>query len=347
MSAKVNEAIEWYTEKRLLYKSLAIKVESLLREILDSKSINYYSVTSRAKEIDSYKRKALQESYKEPRSEIMDMAGIRVITYTQSDAVKVSNLVKELFDVIPAHSTDKSLELGTDRVGYRSIHFIATLGKSRERLPENQIFSGMWFEIQVRTILQHAWAEFEHDRNYKFAGVLPSDIKRRVSVLAGSLELIDTEFDRISKEIDGYAASVDSKTQSGDLNVLLDSTSLVTYLNRRFSSLVGKGVEPSLRGGDNLIMAELHAMGIKTLQDLDKIIPGSYVEIKSRFLDKNASDTYVGILRDFMIIYDAEGYFAEAWNHHWDRMTRKDADALRSFGVDVDKCANVYEFDVD
>ena len=49
-------------------------------------------------------------------------------------------------------------------------------------LPEMKLFSGIPFEIQVRTILQHAWAEFAHDRNYKFRGVLPDVIARRYGV---------------------------------------------------------------------------------------------------------------------------------------------------------------------
>lgn len=185
-SPKTREAIEWYSQMRPIYQALASKIESILRDVVDAASINYYTISSRAKTIDSYERKASQDGYKDPRIEIMDNAGVRVITYTQSDAMRVANLVRDVFDILPQHSLDKAEELGVDRVGYRSIHFVATLGKERQRLPENKVFADMRFEIQVRTILQHAWAEFEHDRNYKFAGVLPAQVKRRVSVLAGA-----------------------------------------------------------------------------------------------------------------------------------------------------------------
>lgn len=124
-----------------------------MREILDARSINYHSVSSRTKTTDSYERKASEDKYAEPEKEIMDMTGVRAITYTQTEAKSVANLVKDLFNIMPEHSMDKTEELGTDRVGYRSIHFVGTLGESRQKLPEDQIFVDLCFEIQVRTIL--------------------------------------------------------------------------------------------------------------------------------------------------------------------------------------------------
>src|SRR6266571_8912376 len=103
----------------------------------------------------------------------------------------------------------------------------------------------MRFEIQVRTILQYAWAEFEHDRNYKFAGVPPREIKRRISILSGNLELIDREFDNIAHEIESYAATVEKRIESGDIVVPIDSTSLMIYLKRRFASHIKRGLEPT------------------------------------------------------------------------------------------------------
>jgi len=93
----------------------------------------------------------------------MDMAGIRVITYLDSDARKAAEIIKQLFEIVPGQSVDKAQELGTDRGGYRSIYVVGRLGQDRLALPENKKFENFCFEIQIRTILQHAWAEFEHD----------------------------------------------------------------------------------------------------------------------------------------------------------------------------------------
>jgi hypothetical protein len=53
--------------------------------------------------------------------------------------------------------------------------------------------------VQIRTVLQHAWAEFEHDIRYK--GTIPDehvpDFDRRFTLAAGLLELADREFSTI------------------------------------------------------------------------------------------------------------------------------------------------------
>src|SRR5690606_2630134 len=108
-------------------------------------------------------------------------------------------IIKPLFVIDPDHSIDKTKELGTDKVGYRSIHYVAKLTNERLILPEYQKFRDLSFEIQIRTIIEHAWADISHERNYKFNGVLPpeNDIERRFSLAAVTLELVDREFDSL------------------------------------------------------------------------------------------------------------------------------------------------------
>jgi len=338
-SEKIRQALRQYSRKRPLYEALALRVSGILKDLMDGRAVNYHSVSSRAKAVDSYEKKASQEKYNDPENEIMDMAGIRVITYTQSEAEIVASLVKELFDIMSEYSVDKTEELGTDRVGYRSIHFVGTLGKARLKLPENQVFEGMRFEIQVRTILQHAWAEFEHDRNYKFAGVLPAKLKRRVSLLSGSLESIDSEFDSITHEMEDYTAAIKIKTESGDLEVPIDSTSLMAYLTRKFASLIQAGkLDPTLNNGDKDLVQALHDMGIRTLKELDSGIPSNF----DTFEGKAAVDNFAGLLRNVMIILDADRYFEKAWNKHWNLMGNESVELLEEFGIDMSSLAEKY-----
>jgi len=301
---KLREAVEWYINTRPLYEMLAKKVELILREILDANKINYYSISSRAKAVERYKEKASKEKYSNPRDEIMDMAGIRVITYTDSDAKNVFKLIQDSLEIFPEHTIDKTDELGTDRVGYRSIHCIGALGKERLTLPENRMFKGMCFEVQVRTILQHAWAEFEHERNYKFSGVLPKDLRRRLSIVAGNLELIDKEFDEISKAIDTYVVEVGEKTKIGDLSIPINSKSLGAYATKRFEPLLQLGVKPRLDLLDKDLIEDLSTQKLHTLQDLENIIPKGFIEKSSRSI--HGDSTLRGVIFDLMIINNAD-----------------------------------------
>ena len=351
INPKVNEAVEWYSKNRIIYEALAKKVESVIREILKLEGIDFYNVSGRAKTIESYEKKASREKYKNPRSEIFDMAGVRIITYTNSDAKHVRKILEEAFKFHPEHTIDKGKELGIDRMGYQSVHCVGTFKDDRLKLPENRIFKGIYFEIQIRTILQHAWAEFEHDRNYKFSGVLPQDIRRRLSTIAGSLELADREFDNILKDIDKYVADIDKRSELGDLMVPINSTSLKTFLKRRLKHLIEDGLLRPTIGADEEIIQELTAMGINTLKDLDEIIPDDYEERARKLFKAMQSEDFVeiflmGPIRDIMMIHDVDKYFKKAWKSHWQGIHRNTLDFLKSYGVDLKEYVRVYNLEV-
>jgi ppGpp synthetase/RelA/SpoT-type nucleotidyltranferase len=339
---KIEEAVEWYRADSPLYEELALLVESVVKEMLKQKKVNYHNITHRAKTVERYKEKASKEKYKDPRSEIMDMAGVRVITYIDSDAKKVEEIVRSLFKIIPEHSKDKTEELGTDRVGYRSIHCVCTLGEDRLALPENKKFTDRCFEVQIRTILQHAWAEFEHDRNYKFKGVLPDKLKRRLAVVAGNLELLDWTFESIAGSIDEYTIEVHKKTAKGDLSTRITSASLKVYLGKKFEGLVDKGLFPDLVD-DARIIGELSTVGIVTLEQLDKAIPGDFVEVS---VEQNCIETYLGTLRDVMVIFDADTYFEQAWQKSWNVLSPESVNLLKHYGIEIDNYIKKYDLEI-
>ena len=337
---KIEEAVGWYDANYSLYRRLAARVKNITEEILKQKKINYHSITFRAKSVERYREKASKEKYKDPRSEITDMAGIRVITYLDSEAKEVERIIRSTFDIIPELSKDKTQELGIDRVGYRSIHCVGNLGKERLALPENQKFSGLVFEVQIRTLLQHAWAEFEHDRNYKFKGVLPDDIKRRFALVAGNLELIDQAFESISVSIDDYTHEVKKKTAEGDLSTEITSASLKVYLDKKLGKLVTRSSEQFIH---TRTIEELSTMGIKTLEELDKAIPKDFVERNVQFC---SFESYGAFLINVMIIRDAKTYFEKAWRDGWNVLSPQEVDLLKHYGVPIDDYVRELGFDV-
>jgi ppGpp synthetase/RelA/SpoT-type nucleotidyltranferase len=225
----IEEHKKWYESQRPTYDLLSNTVKNTLESLIKNAGIEYLNITFRAKEIDSFVEKINRKTYTNPTEEITDLAGIRVITFIESDAIKVNKLIKKSFKVDESKSLDKSDELGIDKFGYRSFHFICGLGEERCKLPEFEIFKDLICEIQVRTVLQHAWAEIEHDRNYKFAGDLPKQIKRRLHLLAGLLEIADGEFNKLSGEIDNYSENISEKFKSGNLDVEINSITLERY----------------------------------------------------------------------------------------------------------------------
>ncbi len=311
-------AIKWYEENRPLYDSLAQKVEDIIKENLEQKSIQYHSVTSRPKSLESFNNKAKSEKYIDPIKEIKDMAGIRVITYLESDVTKVADIIEDLFDIDRDNSLDQSQLLGSDKLGYRSVHYVAKFNRRRCNLPEYKPYKNLPFEIQLRSILQHAWAEVEHDRNYKFSGKLPTKLERRFYLISGMLECADREFVSIAQEIDQYKNTVVEELNKGDLiNIEINTTSLREYLAKRFNKLIKKGILVSTFGTADVgttVVEELLLFGISNIRQLDIIIPK---DLEDNIIMVEGKTTFAGVMRDILVINDLNKYFESCWHNTW------------------------------
>ena len=341
--SNISQAVSQYETSRDVYKALAEKAAGTIHEMLVIEGVNFQDIHSRAKTVASFREKLERKSYRSPLKEVTDLAGIRVICYVESDVQRVCKIIEAAFTVDPSNSSDKARGLGTDRVGYRSVHFVARFTDERLALPEYRRFHDLLFEIQVRTILQHAWAEIEHDRNYKFGGVLPDDIRRRFSLLAGVLEMADREFETISADIDRYAAAVADQTEAGDLNISLTTSALREYLSKVFHSQVQAGFTMDFGAQSDEVIKELQAFGVHTLEDLDSLIPEDIRDDHSEYILQN---NLLGLLRDIMIVSDAERYFSEAWQQHWHGIDGVSYRFLRERGVPVGQLVERYDLDI-
>jgi len=303
----------WYAQKKPVYKLLSEKIKETITGAMDVEKINYLSIQAREKSIENFEDKLKKEINFKPE-EMQDLAGIRIICNINSDVDKTIKLIKELFEIDEERSTDKSKLLGDDKLGYKSVHFVAKLPKNRAQLKENENFKDLYFEIQIRTILQHAWAEMSHQKNYKFSGVLPAEIRRRFNLLAGHLEVADNEFNSISKSIEDYSEEVSRKTKSGNLDIPLDSVSLRGYLNEKFKDYLGVYLLPRFGSKDEdseNVITDLKIMGVETLEDINNLIPSwikDYIEVQGN----DCTTNYTDLIRDVLISRFKEDYLKES-----------------------------------
>lgn len=288
-------------------------IEPLVRTILLDAGIPVLAVTGRTKSRKSVEQKCKIKNYVNPERELTDLTGIRAIVYVESDVARAVALIRSAFRLDEKNSVDKDKLLSVKEAGYRSVHLICDIGPAREGLKEYAGFTSLKFEIQVRTVLQHAWAELEHDKNYKFQEGLPEGMQRQLYLHAGLLELADRGLDRLAQEIDRYAESLREKAEKGDLSSTIDAVSVVNFVERwaathkvRLEELVHTGSLPDL-------LQELAALGIKTLSDLNAIIPPLYAE-KLRGSQQEQEGTNVfGVVRDWLLIKDAPALGTPKW----------------------------------
>ncbi|MGH8965792.1 MAG: DUF429 domain-containing protein, partial [Actinomycetes bacterium] len=231
--AAPSTAVAEYASRRPDLVAATEQYLKLVTGLLDDAGINYLSITARTKSIDSFAAKANRPAadgtpmYSDPLVEITDQVGLRVITYLREDVDAVANLLAEEMRLLD----DQDMGLQTARQGrwgYASRHLL--FGVEGEQYPAS---------IQVRTVLQHAWAEFEHDVRYK--GSIPaehvSELDRRFTLAAGLLELADREFTEIRERLrltmtEGEAED-DSPGFSRDSRIA--TPVLATYLGNRFA----------------------------------------------------------------------------------------------------------------
>lgn len=270
------ELIEYYKDNRENYRKMGKRMEKFLKNIFEKDKIPYHSISSRAKTRDSFIKKLKRKGYHSVDL-FTDLCGLRVITFLESETKIVEQFLRQNFIIDEFNSEDKGDNLGEDKVGYKSIHLVASLPETLLELPEFERFKDLKFEVQVRTILQHAWAEVEHDKNYKFSGQLPPDIKRRFKLLAGFLEIADREFESISKEIIEYEKKIANYIESDNLkDIEINSTSLRKYLNNLLKINVKLPItQKSIKS--------LHENGVLTLDDFQGI---ENMQIIKLYIDK-------------------------------------------------------------
>jgi len=322
---------DWFLKNQNYYKKLAEKVENIISEILLEKEIEFHQVTYRCKTIDSFSKKIEKQKYNSSE-DITDIAGIRIICYVEDTIPQICEIIENNFEIDKDNSLDKGQQLGLDKVGYKSVHYVAKLPASRINLTEYKKFKDLKFEIQIRTILQHSWAEIEHDRNYKFGGELPPKIQRRFKLLAGLLELADNEFNNISQEIDKYSEEVKQKTDSGDLEIPINSTSLQQFMTQYIESISNLFEIKDITKSSQIIL-ELKNYGIETLKQLNDIIPA---DLKEKYKKINIQQTPLGTLRDIMIINDYKKYFENCYQNDWN-LSKNPTDSLIfiEYGLDI------------
>lgn len=184
-----------FTRKQDLYRSLADRTANLLKILVNDSNINIHIIEQRAKTYESLRDKLNRPNKKyNDLSEIPDLSGVRIITYYQDDCEKICDIILNEFEVIEIEDSHRPDSLESDRFGYISIHRIVKTHPDRKNLVEWKDVSDAKCEIQVRTVIQHAWAAVSHQVQYKLENQAPSALQRKLNRISGLFELADEQF---------------------------------------------------------------------------------------------------------------------------------------------------------
>ena len=203
----LREKFEKYSEiSHNVVNDLKEQIEKILTP-LNSSPV----VSCRNKNFSSYYSKyirMLKSGVKNP--EIMDLMGIRIICPFIEDVSDAENLINKNFKVI---ESEKKGHFSYKEFGYESTHIIILIP---QEITDKHGYPGTnTLEIQVRTILQNAWAEVEHELVYKAAfSVFDEPMKRKLASINASLSLADIVFQEIRSHQRNYTRELDKRRES-------------------------------------------------------------------------------------------------------------------------------------
>lgn len=222
-----------YKAKHGDFVAFTEELKRLLKGLIDAEEFGVHLVEGRAKDPKSLEEKLCRpgKATRQNLNEISDLSGLRIIAYYTDDIEYLTEIIRREFDIVEEESSDKGDELKPDQFGYRSRHFVVRLKQDRTNLPEWRRFAGFKAEIQVRTVLQHAWAAVSHALSYKKETDVPTELRRKLNRLAGLFELADEQFVELRIEQEQINSASEESIDDDDYDVEITPDTLASYVD--------------------------------------------------------------------------------------------------------------------
>lgn len=263
--------IRQYYDLQPGYANLCEEVLYILKSKIKEGGIEIGSFSSRVKNLPSLCEKIERKVYKDPFNEVVDFAGVRVVYLYLSDLEKIEKAIETEFDVV--EKQDKATSQDTDRFGYGALHYVVKIKKQHSGARYDSL-KDLRCEIQVRTILQDAWAIVAHHLSYKNEKDIPKALQRKLNALSGLFETADDQFNQIRDLRSEYQSQITEQISSNlalslDQEINLDN--LAAYVNWRLSKREAVDVRYFAD-----LLTELQGAGYRYLAEIDAVIDRAY-----------------------------------------------------------------------
>ena len=256
--------IRKFLDLRPKYEKLGQEVAFVLEALLRAEGISFATVSHRTKKLDSFCEKVVRKKYSEPLSQVTDLSGVRIVYLYKSDRAHLETLIENTFKILEKVDTIKAKNAET--FGYGALHYLAHLGPGTHG-PRYDEVKDLVCEIQVRTILQDAWAIIAHHLSYKKEEDIAPELRRKLNALSGAFETADDQFDLVRNALAGFAARLEKEATSDPqefLDAALSLDGMLAFLAWKFPKR-----ERASRKDVAALLDELRTLGCRTLRDVD------------------------------------------------------------------------------
>jgi putative GTP pyrophosphokinase len=160
-------------------------------------------ISARAKDPERFLAKATKEKggkrkYGDPFSEIQDQVAARVTVFYLRDVETVEAVIKRYFGGIE----ELTIKEEPKAFGYEGRHLILAIPEELFEEAEHPDAPD-FFELQIKTLFQHAWSEAEHDLGYKPSAPLSPQQAREMAFTAAQAWGADQMFAKLFDQLEG------------------------------------------------------------------------------------------------------------------------------------------------
>jgi ppGpp synthetase/RelA/SpoT-type nucleotidyltranferase len=291
--SSIEDFIARYTKEYDFYDQAGRIVARLLEKELQRAGIRAI-VTPRAKSISRLKAKCLQReknqgiysSVDEIFKDIKDLAGVRIALYFPGQRSQVEGIVERLF-----HVTDKKSDfLPSSRKpftprfsGYAAIHYIAQL-KDHDLSGEEKRYAAARIEVQVATVLMHAWSEVEHDLVYKpLSGELSQEEYAALDQLNGLVLAGEIALETLQKANQARVAAKGKK--------IVNHYDLAVHLLSRAAEITEEPINDAGLGEVDVLFDFINELNINTVEQLAPYLDALDGNVELRPLSQQIIET--------------------------------------------------------
>ena len=252
-----------FEEVRPTYVAFCERLEVLLESRLDDEGIPYDLIYVAVDRVDSFVERIYRAArdglrVADPLEDLLEFARLEVTAYSPEDLERIETLVRVELEVDEERSTsvasvwaeneDPSPRPGDDRLGYQTAKIVVSLPDSVARMWRG--FGGLWAVIEIRTLMQEAWAVFDKYLPYYRHSSYPPEARRAIEEAVARCLEADNALATVEYEIQQADERYAKAIAEGDLDLPLDGRSLRVYLGESETAAemariaVSVGVEP-------------------------------------------------------------------------------------------------------
>lgn len=361
----INQFIENYKKRMPFYESTGRLAAKQLESALQAAGIRAM-VTTRAKNPGRLKSKVQRRNALRPvpyknmteiYEDIVDLAGVRVSLYFPGDRDKTNSLIVDLFSVLETKQfpdESRSPTYNKRFSGYWANHYRAFM--KEETLSPSQIkHASAHIEIQVASVLMHAWSEVEHDLVYKpLQGTLSEEELAIVDELNGLVLAGEIALERLQS-----AGNERMKNKQATFSSQYELASyLYNYLSNNF-----RPEDIELRMGNiELLFKLISRLRMNSVREIEPVLKSVKFEKDRRNISQQIIDQFITGNEKHYLIYQelrtdnfngyeeasqAINFFFSQWvplEHYLNVITYKNSPKTRgAFNINTLKRLNILD----